>query len=70
MLATMGEGSTSTSDLPLYVLNGLFDTSGKETILDVMMTTTILENFATKLTVTVGVFLIDTKTPMIMKVTV
>ena len=34
MLATMGEGSTSASDLPLYVLGGLFYTSGKETISD------------------------------------
>ena len=30
----MAEGSISTSDLPLYVLDGLFDSFGKETISD------------------------------------
>ena len=33
-VATMAEGSISTSDLPSYILDGLFDRFGKETISD------------------------------------
>ena len=33
-VATMAEGSISTSDLPWYVLDGLFDSFGEETISD------------------------------------
>ena len=33
-VATMAEGSISTSDLRSYVLDGLFDSLGKETILE------------------------------------
>ena len=34
VVATMAEGSISTSDLPLYILDGLFDSFGKEAISD------------------------------------
>ena len=55
----MAESSISTSDLPSYVLVGLFDSFGEETK---MMFETTLMNLATKLTVTVRIFLIDTQT--------
>ena len=32
--STMAEGSISSSDLPSYVLDGLFDSFGKETVSD------------------------------------
>ena len=42
----MAECSISTSDLPSYVLDGLCDSFGKESISDVMtfVTTTVLAN--------------------------
>ena len=62
----MAEGSISTSGLPLYVLNGLFYSFCEETISkdNVFKTTTMLVNLATKLTMTVGVFFINTQMPV------
>ena len=64
-MATLAEGSISTSDLLLYVLDCLFDSFGKETI----KTTMMLANFATKLTMIAAVFLIATQTPVVITVT-
>ena len=65
-------GSISTSNLPLHVLDGLFYSFGEETIYQMMTTfetMTMLANLATKLTVTAGVFVIDTWTPVMINVT-
>jgi len=62
----MAEGSVSTSDLLLYVFDCLFDSFAKETV----KTTMMLANFAKKLTRIAAVFLIDTWTPVMIKVTV
>ena len=62
----MAEGSISTSDLPLYVLDGSHGTY----MFWVMMTfetMTMLVNLAMKLTVTAEIFLIDSQMPLMIK---
>ena len=68
----MTEGSISTTDLPSYVLDCLYGSFGEETIYRMMITfetKTVLVNFTMKLTVTAGLFLIDTCMPVMIKVT-
>ena len=70
-MATIAEGSISTSDLSLYVLDGLFDSFGKETNSDdddVRNYDDIAE-LSNETDSGSGSILIDTRMPMIQKVT-
>ena len=66
MVATTAEGIISTSDLPVYVLDGLFGSFGEETIW-----VDDIQNYelAVRLTVTAGEFLIDIRMPVMITFT-
>ena len=73
-MAAMADGFTSTDDLPLYVLGGLFDSFSDESLSDVDDRNNKLAKLATepeaKWILTAGVFLMATQTSVMMNLMV